>query len=333
MNIRCEIEIGRLDEDFRLVVGNIPAVWTGNAAKFQILLRRGGVIANDDVDTYDFIKLTILAESRTGAPFATQTVASADLDTSLTEETWADGTKQHVEFSFDPAELELSIDEGALSKKYWLVISAGTVADALAPGTLGGSDILFHRDGIPEDPTYVQAGNIVTGGAEYDGSGEYELNVTAGRWYRWTDGGANDTSVTNGAQTVTVNNTVFLTEGATITLNGVAGQPVTAVIYPNPVIFADEIAAFIASLIGEAEGGVSFTQNIGNGVDIVTVDYTSLGLLATPESIVPTIIKPAVGAKIYCNLIDGTATATECQVELSALTELTTYKVRLHIIP
>ena len=331
MIIRCEIEISLLEQQFKAITGRTPGIWAGNETTIQLLFRRNGVIANADVALYDFLKLSILADSRTGAAFASQTIAAASLDVSLTEETWADGSKQHVEFTLAPSETEFPITDGTNEKKYWLVIGAGTAADGLAPGTLGGADLYVYRDGVPEDPGYIIAGSIIPGGATYDVAGEYVLNVTVDRWYKWVSG-PNDDSVTNGLQTVSASNTNFITQVATLTLNGTPSEPVTAMVYPSPVLTADEVQALLDGLGAGADNVILGESAVGSGVDEVTVDLSALALSAAPTSVLPYVIKPGVGALIFCQLVDGSITSTQFKVQLSAQTELATYKIGYQLI-
>lgn len=327
--LRCEVDLDEIVQSFKTIKSKTLACWAGAGARFQFLLKRGDTIL--DVSNFTSITMTILASTRTGAAFVTKTVASGSLDNTVNSGTWQDGTKQHVQFDLTGAEMALPVT-GTFTT-YFLVISGFTADAPTDPDTLAWAEINVHQDGVPTSSSYVQAGNIVAGGATYDGSGHYVLAVTASRYYKWVDGGANDTSVTNGAQTVTVDGTNFLTQGATITLNGTAGQPVTATIYPSPIITADEISALVTNLVSSASGVLVGSQNVGNGVETVVVDISALGLGATPSSIIAEVVKPNVGAMIWCSIVDGSPTATAFTVQLSAVTELSTYKIKYQIKP
>jgi hypothetical protein len=329
--IRCECDLDDIENGFKTIAGKTIAAWSGAGAQFQFLLKRGTNLL--DVSNLSSVTLTILAADRTGSAFLTKTISGASIDNTVDATSWADGSKQHLKFDLTGAEMALPVTTGQLSTIYFLVLSGYTTDAPTDPDTFAWAQIAIHRDGVPTASTYVQAGNLVSGGATYDGSGHYVLSVTTGKYYKWVDGGANDTSVTNGAQTVTVDGTNFLTQGATITLNGTAGQPVTATIYPSPIITADEIAALVASLITGTGGVVVGESTVGNGVEQVVVDISALGLSSTPTSILAEVVKPGVGAMIWCSIVAGSATATQFTVQLSAMTELATYKIRYHVKP
>lgn len=327
--VRCEVDVDEIISPFKtLRGGSTPHIWAGVGVEFQFLFRRNGEIL--DVSNFVSITLTILSALRTGLPFMTGTIALAALDQTVTEETWADGSKQHASMSFLGSETGMtgSVD----GTEYFLILSGFTTDAAIDPDDLGWTRLHVHSDGIPADVGPIQAGNLIPGGAAYDGSGHYVLAVTINTYYKWTDGGANDTSVTNGAQTVNTSDANFITQGTSITLNGTAGQPVTAVIRKSPFITADEVAALIASKIGAVIGVLSGSQAVGNGVENVTVDISAFALVATPTRIIPHIAKPANGANIFCCLRDGSATSTQFMVDLSAQTENANYKISYLLI-
>ena len=165
------------------------------------------------------------------------------------------GCRQHFEIPFSPLDLELAATKDGT--KYYLVLYA--TLNTGESVTLAQTELEIVRDNVPDnDVLPVQAGNLVGEGAVYDGGGHYAITgLAAGKALRWSKG-ANDTSVTNGGDTINVSGQNFFTHGATITLNGTAGEPVTAVVWNAPFFTADEVAALMATALAEA-GGYSGT--------------------------------------------------------------------------
>jgi hypothetical protein len=321
--IRCEVDVDEIVKPFKVLSsGETPKIWAGVGIEYQFLLRRRGEIL--DVSNLVSLTLTVLASDRTGVPFMQGTIVAADIDNTVDEASWADGSKQHISLSFSGAETALAAT--ADGTDYFLILSGFTDDDATDPDDFGWTKLTVFADGVPAEEGPIQAGNLIPENATYDNNGEYELDVEQDKFYRWTQG-ANDDDVTNGVETVSVSNTNFITNGTTITLNGDANQPVTAVIRKNPTLPADEIAALVATIIGGLATIKRGSQAVANNVESVTIDISGHGLIATPTTILPFVIKPNDGANIFCALRDGSATSTEFIVDLSALTETNTYKI------
>ena len=239
--------------------GKTPRIPAGNDVLLQGLLKKpqvGGTVDIADVSTISTITAEIQAVERTGAPFARKSLGSSDLDNAVTQETWDDGSAQHFSIAFTPLDTEL---EGTVvGKEYYLVLYA-TLATGEAV-TLAQTRFFVIRDNVPDDGTQpVQAGNLIPGGATYDGSGHYTLSgLTAGKALRWLKG-SHDTSLTNGASTVSTSGQNFFAAGTSVTLNGTAGQTVTAAVWNAVWMTADEVQAYVASLSGTIAGTYSGT--------------------------------------------------------------------------
>lgn len=88
----------------------------------------------------------------------------------------------------------------------------------------------YVPDPSKADGRPVQSGSaLVPAGAVYDGSGQYTLSgLTAGTAYLWVKG-ANDISIVNTPDTITVSGT-FLAAGTSCVMNGTPGATVTATV-------------------------------------------------------------------------------------------------------
>jgi hypothetical protein len=233
--IRCRINRRNVVKSFKDIFTNAdPAFWNSTNLEFQFAFFDG---EDSDAELMDISlseSITLEVKSITnklGAAFMTQTVAAADLNPDLTLEEWQTGAVSedqkncHVSFFFPSNETQLPL-AGLDKKTFWLSVTG--VSTGL--NTFGCSTLTAIEDGRdPDSIAPVQAGNIVPEGATYDGAGAYELAVTEARTYGWTKG-ANDTSITNGTETVLTTGDIFIAQGESITLNGTAGQLVTAVI-------------------------------------------------------------------------------------------------------
>lgn len=315
--IRCRCDVDAVETPFMVwgeaaASGSNPSIWAGCAVEFQLAWERAGTLL--DLSNLSSIQLRIFAATRTGAAYADQTVQAASLDLTLDETTWADGTKQHASFSFTAEEMNLSAT--IAGTEYYLELRAYTTAAPTQPIKMGWTR-LFAVLGGADSAAPVQAGNIVPSGATYDGSGEYALTVLAARYYKWTQG-ANDTSAVNGTETITTSNANFITQSTTVTLHGTAGELVTAVVRPSPYLTADEVNALITSLIGGIVTLKQGSQVLVAGEEVVTLDYSAHALGSTPSRIVPIVISPPGGDKLGTpEVVSGSATATQCQVQLA----------------
>lgn len=240
--IRAQVQVTDFSAPFTTSRGSSPAIPAGVDLTFEFLFKNLSEVV--DVSNFATCSLTVLAATRTGAPY--MSAATAVFDNTATQQTWDDGTKQHAVFEFTAAETDLSASIGGT--EYYLVLQAKDVSNVIL--FEAWTRFRVYLDGIPEDSVVVQPGNIVPGGATYNGSGQYSLATATGVFYKWTDGGANDTSVTNGTETVTVSNSNFIAQGATVTLNGTALATVTCVVRKSPYLTADEVAALIATMVG-----------------------------------------------------------------------------------
>jgi hypothetical protein len=220
----------------------------------------------------------------------------------------------HAVFTFTEADVAFNLGNSD-ELTFKLTLHGDTSDETGEADAFARSQLRVIDAGIDAEQGTRAAGNLITGSPSYDGSGHYLLTgLTAGRMYRWTDGGAHDTSVTNGSQTVTVTDSVFVAQGTTVTLNGTAGTTVTAVVWYGITPTGDEIAAYISGL-----GLVSTLAGEENLVaDEIEHTVTGLGLGSTPTSICPFVIIPQGGEFISCCLIAGTKGSGGFKVRLNA---------------
>lgn len=193
-----------------------------------------------DASIYESAKIEIMPlTDRDGAALAEVTVAAVDITGTVALADWQAGTAEHCVFEIPHTETNFDLgDEDSVS--YFLVCSLRTTSGKWI--VAGYSTVTVHNPGTPKDVDYpVQGGNLIGVGAVYDGSGEYEVSVTMGKAYRIAFG-ANETSVTNGAETLTAGG-VFDAQGGTITLSGTPLALVTAVLRGDIYLSADELDA------------------------------------------------------------------------------------------
>ncbi len=226
-------------------IGEFLFFWVGNDLRMEFCVLQGQVL--DDISWISSITVEVkTSETDLGPALMSKSISSFNPACTLDE--WVAGTDQHGVVTFTNAESMLDL-AGAASKDFWLVVYAASTDSPAHIVTLGGSLINVQQDAVPDNPAGpVQAGNLIPGGATYDGSGHYVLTVTDSINLSWTQG-AHDTSVTNGSQTVTVSDSVFVTQGTTITLNGTASVSVTAVVRNKVYLTADQSdARYLISL-------------------------------------------------------------------------------------
>jgi hypothetical protein len=243
--IRVAIDVTSREPFADVFTGKNPEFWNGTDVEFQFAFFKGsggGTPGTDsdllDVSDFESVTVTGMPIGRSGSAYFERTASASAINTALTLEDWQNGVDQHLVMRFSAAEMTLPMN-GGLTADFWLVIHGTTNTVPVSTDVFGASVLRAVESGVELATGPLQGGNLIPGGATYDGSGHYVLAVTLNKNYAWTKG-ANDTSVTNGAQTVTVTDTVFVTQGSSITLNGTAGQAVTAVIRTGVFLTADQ---------------------------------------------------------------------------------------------
>lgn len=131
----------------------------GNATAIQ--LGFFSARTNDVLDMEDVESLTLLIQpSQTeNDPLASKTLELADLDLTMDAETWADGTKQHAEFSFTNA--EMNINPSGTKKTFWLVVTA-LMMDGTKVTLAAGSFIVHEDNDAAADPPPENPGTAIT---------------------------------------------------------------------------------------------------------------------------------------------------------------------------
>lgn len=120
-----------------------PQGWVRAATQFEVALARGGVLV--DVGNLSSVTLEASPEAdRDGARVFSRTLAGSALDASLTEATWADGSKQHALFTFSSAEMNVALG-GEARADFWLVVTVLTTAGN--PLVCGAGRFILVDDG------------------------------------------------------------------------------------------------------------------------------------------------------------------------------------------
>jgi hypothetical protein len=106
--------------------------------------------------------------------------------------------------------------------------------------TIFAGPCTWYEDGTPAEEGSIVGGNFVPQGSVYDGSGVCTITgLTAGKTYNYSQG-ANDTSLDNGAQTLT-DTGLFNSYNGTATLHGTPGAAVTATVRGGVYITIDQM--------------------------------------------------------------------------------------------
>ncbi len=247
--IRCEVDVTSRDPFRDLFTGVPPQAWWGVGVEFQFGFFKGSGANRTLLDISDFaiVKALVTAGQTSSAPLA---IAIAPLlDTGLTLDEWTDGVSArngferaaHAIVSFLGSEFQFDLAT-ATKKAFWLTVHGATDDEPTDPDCFGCSTLTVIADALPATEGAVQAGNLIPALAAYDADGNYTLNdLTINRVYKWSKN-ANDTSVVNGTETLVATG-VITAQGATVTLTGTALALVTATVWPNPTLGADDMDA------------------------------------------------------------------------------------------
>jgi len=260
--IRIGVNFRSRDPITDLLTSKAPELWLGTDVRFEHGFLDGTVLS-DDISNLASVTLEVFASTRTGLPYMAKTISADALLEALTQEQWDGGAPEHAHavFEFTAAETSLPM-AGKLSADFWLVVSCLTNNGTAKRYTLGAGKITFMQDGTPSDQVgAVQGGNIIPGGATYDGDGEYTLaGLTVNKLYKWSPGG-NDTDLTSGAQTLVAEGN-FTAQAVSALLTGDANQPVTAIVRSDVTFNAEEAdARYLKKNIPAWAGDIQFFQS------------------------------------------------------------------------
>ena len=138
--------------------------WAWNGTDLAIHL---GIAQGDNVsDLSEVESLTAELKEKDnlqGLAILSKTILAAELDLTVTNETWADGTKQHavIEFAADDINLRFSGKE----QTYWLVFSVITAAGKKI--TIGHTILKLKEDGTPSGSSIANGISISQADARY----------------------------------------------------------------------------------------------------------------------------------------------------------------------
>lgn len=261
--IRARVNVAKRESWIDEQTGASPAAPKGFALDIEIgfFVNTSNVNALEIMDFSGFSAVTVeIHDNQYKTRPAVASVTCTDFDTALTPENWLAGTAFHCKAEFDENDMALDLGANSGDKNFWIYIHG--IDGNGKRRALGGTTLNVYETGASNvTPGPNQGGNIVPGGAVYDGSGNYVLAVTQDKRYEWTDGGADDTSVVNGTETITATRTVFTAQGSSITLKGTAGAAVTALIRYPLYYTADEVE----SRIENADSDLPSFQTFVNG--------------------------------------------------------------------
>lgn len=163
-------------------------VWSRAAAQFELSHALNGSIAS--IANFDFVTFQI-KESVNGGPPPADTdplvqkiLPASEFDTTVTDETWTDGSKQHFLFELTDAEM-------AFEGTKWLVIFATTTDTPARTIPLRGCSIVFENLGgksgvTPPEPVVLESWQKEESDARYWKRSDFELPeeiIFEGGWY------------------------------------------------------------------------------------------------------------------------------------------------------
>jgi hypothetical protein len=233
------------------ITGANPDFWRGTDVQIETSFFWGDPEENQtllNLALYATITLEFRDPQRmTGAALITKSVSAADFDLSTTYETWAGGTQQQVKFTLTDEETAIAMN-GAATKTLVLVIHGVTTAGDRV--VFGATNITISEAGLSSStlPQPVYGANLIPPGSVYDGFGQYNPSgIVINTRYEWSKG-TNDTNVVNGTETYTAN-AGFVTQAASLVLNGTPGALVTAALRYPVFLTADQVLALISGLL------------------------------------------------------------------------------------
>ncbi|HUS37375.1 MAG TPA: hypothetical protein VM680_18655 [Verrucomicrobiae bacterium] len=226
-----------------LVTGESPRAWRGTDFQFELAFAFQGALVTPS--NFDSITITVKdAKDRRGPKLMEKIMSAADINTDLEEAQWTAGTHQHVTVPFTAAETALDLGN-ADEKEFFLSVIGITAAGRRVP--LGTAKFTLEDDGTSgSDITPPLGSSIVPLGQAYSGAGSYILTTEAGKTYYWIKG-ANDTSISNGTQTLTASGYIS-SIGTTLTMVGTASALISALVRWPGILIAEETYALVAGL-------------------------------------------------------------------------------------
>ena len=162
--IRLALDTSLFTSPTDVVTSAPPQFWNGTNVRFELGLVYNGLII-PDVSNVDSITVLVKdSNSRSGRAMMSKTISSADIDRTVTDATWQDGSKQHVVVAFDHTETVMAVQ--GIQSNFWMVISAVINSGTGSPQTIviGAGTIVVSVGGQSvttpssvSSPTYLTA--------------------------------------------------------------------------------------------------------------------------------------------------------------------------------
>lgn len=164
-----------------------PDGWNSNDTQIEIALFDADALVTDIANIQSLTLAINELSDRKTAVITPITVAAADLDATVTVETWEDGTKQHALIPLTNEEFNFDLG-GETSKSFWLAVYVTTKDTPARTYTVGTSILRILEDGTPPtgaptpgDPLYLDAGQSdARYGALITDAKEIRVDGTAG---------------------------------------------------------------------------------------------------------------------------------------------------------
>lgn len=162
--IRLKVQTSSSNALIDGLTGSAPYFWRGDDVQFELGLFFGDTLL--DVSQYATITLDVkTSANKTGAALMSKTITTENVDNTLTNETWLDGTQQHIVLSFSNTETALNLG-GSDGVSYWFVVY-GTTNDSPTRKVVLGAGMV----------TCMEGGN--TGGVSAPPDGQYYITQAA----------------------------------------------------------------------------------------------------------------------------------------------------------
>lgn len=144
--LRLRVEAGVFYGVVDVLTGEVPRFWSGCDLRVELgLFYRKELL---DVSNLETITVALYDETRSGLPFLTQTIQSANINATLTLDQWDAATHQHAAATFANSQTNLAI--GSRERKYWLAIGATTKTTGKKI-TAGAGPLIVVEDGLENE--------------------------------------------------------------------------------------------------------------------------------------------------------------------------------------
>lgn len=140
----------------------------------------------DDKSNLSAVYFELHATPRSSAPLVQKTLVPGDLDMTISEANWNDGTKEHGTFALTHADTQVDFTDASDEKRnlFWVIHALTTDNKYI---TCGCGQITIEEDGAQNDLAILGASNPTAG--MQDGDLWIKDRVTGDRYQVWFENG------------------------------------------------------------------------------------------------------------------------------------------------